>query len=48
LEYLRFWQELQKRPTVQGVTFFVASASNPDFKEEIWVGRGIGRVVGSR
>lgn len=47
-EYLRFWQELQKRPTVQGVTYFVASASNPEFKEEVWVGRSIGKVVGSR
>jgi hypothetical protein len=47
-QYLRFWQELQKRATVQGVTFFVASASNPLFAEEVWVGRGIGEVVGRR
>lgn len=47
-QYLKFWQELQKRPTVQGVTYFVASASNPAFKEEVWVGRGIGRLVGRR
>ena len=47
-EYLKFWQELQKRPTVEGVTYFVASASNPAFKEEVWVGRGIGRLVGRR
>jgi hypothetical protein len=47
-EYLRFWQELQKRPTVQGVTYFVASASNPAFHEEIWVGRNIGALVGRR
>jgi hypothetical protein len=47
-EYLSFWQELQQRPTVQGVTFFVASASNPEFKEEIWVGRKIGAMVGRR
>ena len=47
-EYIRFWQELQKRPTVQGVTYFVASASNPQFGEEVWVGRGIGKVVGGR
>ena len=38
----------QKRPTVKGVTYFVASASNPAFKEEIWVGRGIGKIVGRR
>lgn len=47
-EYLEFWRQIQRRPTVQGVTFFVASASNPEFKEEVWVGRGIGQVVGSR
>ncbi|MFO7682388.1 MAG: M23 family metallopeptidase [Chloroflexota bacterium] len=47
-QYIEFWQELQKRPTVQGVTYFVASASNPAFKEEVWVGRGIGKVVGRR
>lgn len=47
-QYLQFWQEIQKRPVVQGVTFFVASAIDPTFAEEIWVGRGIGRVVGMR
>jgi hypothetical protein len=47
-EYIKFWSELQKRPTVQGVTFFVASASNPLFGEEIWVTRGIGAAVGAR
>ncbi len=47
-EYLKFWRELQKRPIVQGVTYFVASASNPQFGEEIWVGRGIGARVGRR
>lgn len=47
-QYLNFWQELQKRPTVQGVTYFVASASNPEFAEEVWVGRGIAEVVGRR
>ncbi len=47
-QYVEFWQELQKRPTVQGVTYFVASASNPAFKEEVWVGRGIGKIVGRR
>ena len=47
-QYLQFWQELQKRPTVQGVTFFVASASDQKFAEEVWVGRGLGRLVGKR
>lgn len=47
-QYLDFWREIQKRPTVQGVTYFVASASNPAFKEEIWVGRDIGKRIGRR
>ena len=47
-EYLNFWRELQKRPVVKGVTYFVASATDPTFAEEVWVGRGIGMRVGRR
>lgn len=47
-QYLQFWRELQARPVVQGITYFVASASNPDFANEVWVGNGIGRLVGQR
>jgi hypothetical protein len=47
-QYLKFWQALQSRPTVQGVTYFVASASNSEFAEEVWVDRGIAEVVGRR
>lgn len=47
-QYIEFWQALQKRPTVKGVTYFVASASNPAFNEEIWVGRGLGKTIGRR
>ena len=47
-QYLDFWREIQKRPTVRGVTYFVASASDPNFQEEIWVGRGIGKRIGRR
>ncbi|MCB8981251.1 MAG: peptidoglycan DD-metalloendopeptidase family protein [Ardenticatenaceae bacterium] len=47
-QYLDFWREIQQRPTVQGVTYFVASASNPAFKEEVWVGNDIGKRVGRR
>ncbi len=47
-EYLLFWHNLQSRPIVQGVTYFVASASNPAFADEVWVGRGIGQIVGAR
>jgi len=48
VEYLQFWRALQQRATVQGVTFFVASATSPDFAQEIWLGRGIGARVGQR
>ncbi|MBK8984844.1 MAG: M23 family metallopeptidase [Chloroflexi bacterium] len=47
-QYIEFWQALQSRPTVQGVTYFVASASNPAFRYEVWVGNGIGQIVGRR
>ncbi|MFZ0544584.1 MAG: M23 family metallopeptidase [Candidatus Promineifilaceae bacterium] len=47
-QYLDFWHELQKRPMVKGVTYFVASASDPKYSEEVWVGRGIGKLVGMR
>jgi hypothetical protein len=47
-QYLDFWKEIQKRPTVQGVTYFVASASDPAFKEEVWVGNDIGKRIGRR
>lgn len=39
-EYFAFWQELKKRPSVQGVTFFVASGSDPYFQPECWVVNG--------
>jgi hypothetical protein len=47
-QYLDFWHALQQRPLVKGVTYFVASASNPEYGEEVWVGRGIGKLVGMR
>ena len=39
-EYFAFWQELKKRPSVQGVTFYVASGSDPYFQPECWVVNG--------
>lgn len=36
-EYHTFWQECRKRPLVQGVTYFVASASNGYFAPECWI-----------
>lgn len=53
LQYLTFWNELKKRPSVKGVCYFVASASNPAFgwgtggSCETWSNELAG-VVGSR
>ncbi len=47
-EYILFWDELKKRPTVHGISYFVASASDPQFADEVWVGNGIGGIVGRR
>lgn len=47
-EYMQFWQELQKRPPVQGVTYFVASAAPGTFDHEVWVGHGIAAQLGAR
>ena len=47
-EYMQFWQELQKRPPIQGVTYFVASAAPGTFEHETWVGRGIAATLGAR
>ncbi|MFN2254743.1 MAG: peptidoglycan DD-metalloendopeptidase family protein [Candidatus Promineifilaceae bacterium] len=47
-EYLTFWKELQRRPTVRGVTYFVASARNPEFQYEVFLGKGMSRIIGAR
>ncbi len=47
-DYITFWRKLQSRPVVQGVTYFVASASDPEFADQVWVGRSVGRLVGRR
>jgi hypothetical protein len=47
-QYLEFWGELQERPTVQGVIFFVVSSSSKDFASQVWVGNNIGQRVGNR
>lgn len=36
-EYGQFLGRLRQRPLVRGVTFFVASASNPEFHPESWI-----------
>lgn len=48
VEYLTFWNELQKRPTVEGVTYFIASSINPDFQHEVFLGKGMSRIIGAR
>lgn len=47
-EYLIFWKQLQQRAAVRGVTYFVASAANPTFAHEVWVGNGIAEIIGRR
>jgi murein DD-endopeptidase MepM/ murein hydrolase activator NlpD len=47
-QYLTLWQELQTRATVRGVTFFVASANDPAFRDEVWVGTEIPEIIGNR
>jgi hypothetical protein len=53
-QYIAVHQALQTRPSVQGETYFVASASNPAFNwgpggsAETWVGTVIPSVVGVR
>ncbi|MBK9049610.1 MAG: M23 family metallopeptidase [Chloroflexi bacterium] len=47
-EYLKFWEEVQMRATVQGITYLVSSTTDPKLAPLAWVGRGIGRVVGRR
>ena len=47
-DYIQFWQEMQKRPTVQGVTYFVASALPGTFTDETWLGNGIAAKLGAR
>jgi hypothetical protein len=53
MEYVAFWQELSRLPDIRGVTYFIATASNPVFAPEAWVtesgaAKGIGTVVGNR
>lgn len=57
-QYIEFWRALRQRQPVQGVTYFVASASNPlwgwgDGNHcEVWIEKGqrlgIGTAVGAR
>lgn len=53
-QYIRFWKELRKRPAVKGVTYYVASASDPQWgwgpggTGQIWEGTDIARLVGQR
>lgn len=45
VDYVKFHQELRRRPQVQGVTYFVASASNPEFGPESWIVGGKSRSI---
>lgn len=47
-QYLQCWHALQTRHRVKGVTFFVASSSDPALADQVWLGRGIGEWIGRR
>lgn len=53
-QYILFWNELLKRPTVHGVTYYVTSASNPEWgwgpggTGQVWEGTNIAQLVGQR
>ncbi len=44
-QYVSFWQHMKNRSPVQGVTYFVASATDPKFTDEVWNGRNIGAKI---
>lgn len=44
-DYVTCWREMLKRPRVQGVTYYVCSASDPAFANETWTPRGLGAKV---
>ncbi len=47
-QYLQCWHALQTRHRVNGVTFFVASSSDPVLANQVWLNRGIAEWVGRR
>lgn len=47
-EYVDFWRSLRSRPIVQGIAYWVASGSNPEFAPYVWLGTDIGRIVSLR
>jgi len=52
-EYVAFHSNMKSRPRVYGVTYFVASASNPAWgwsggSGEVWLGTSIPSIVGGR
>ena len=44
-EYAHFARLLGDHGLADGVTYFVASASNPTFEPETWAGKGIGKMT---
>lgn len=54
-EYLTFWRAMRYRPNVQGITYYIATASNPLWgwdapgaHGEVWAGTNIAQRVGQR
>lgn len=47
-QYITFWNRLKSFSKVKGVTYFVASASNPAYANEVWLGTQIPAIVAAR
>lgn len=47
-EYVAFWRQLRNRSWVRGVTYFVASASDPTFEPEAWIAGGQSKGIAGR
>ena len=47
-QYLALIDAVKARPAVRGVIFFVASAYDPTFAPETWVGKNIAPIIGRR
>lgn len=48
-DYIKFWHEVGSRnANIGSISYFVASASDPAFANQVWTGNGIGVIVGGR
>lgn len=47
-QYLDAWRQMQDRPSVRGVVFYVVHAIDPALRHIVWNGTDIGPIVGRR